>query len=281
MVGVSGGLDSRTLLHVLAETGRTLFVAHFDHGWRKEGREEAAFVRDCARQAGARFFLGKAPPGLKRSENEARKARYAFFSKVAKTTRCPDLVLAHHERDQAETFLLQLFRGGGSGAHGMSPRQDQNGLVLHRPWLDLPLHLIRAYAIAKNLTWREDPTNEDPTFLRNKIRSSLLPWLEAEIRPDIVHHLAQAARILGDEQAWLESLLPAPGLRLSVESLRILPVAAQRRVLRLWLRGQAVADLSFEDIESVRLLLHQVRPAKVNLAQNRFARRTSGELWLC
>jgi tRNA(Ile)-lysidine synthase len=280
LVGVSGGMDSCALLQALVQCGREVSVAHFDHGWRTESKHDADFVRELARAYDAPCFVGRAKRGTKRTENDARDARYVFFERVAKKSRCPDLVLAHHERDQAETLLLQLFRGGGSGARGMRPKQNRGGLTVHRPWLTISHNEIVAYAAAHDLQWREDATNADDQFLRNKIRLRLLPLLETEIRPDIVHRLAVTAQIAAEENDWLESLVPKPALRLSVRNVLALPVAGQRRLLRRWLQEHVIADIGFAEVEALRRLLTERTPAKINLPGNRHARRTAGELWM-
>jgi tRNA(Ile)-lysidine synthase len=108
----------------------------------------------------------------------------------------------HHRRDQAETVLLQLLRGGG-GAARQGMRWSHGGVV--RPLLDTSEEALTAYAEARGLSWRDDPSNREPRYLRNRVRHELLPLLEA-LRPGAVGALARSAALAADDEALLEQL---------------------------------------------------------------------------
>ena len=283
LVAVSGGVDSVALLHALTATGRTPIVLHFDHGWRKESAADSKWVRDQARRYGLKFLTAKMRATAKGPrEADARAARYAFFAKVARSLKTPDLILAHHADDQVETFLLQLLRGSGAAGRGMDPITHRDGLVLHRPWLGLWKKEIIAYARARKLNWREDPTNADTAHRRNRIRRQLLPYLRKLFGPQVEPNLWRAAEIARAESEWLDTLCAAAtnAAELTVKPLRACPVAQQRRTILRWLQSRGVKDISFADVESIRNLLTQREPAKVNLSANRFARRRSGKIFI-
>ena len=283
LVGVSGGIDSVALLHALIATGRRPVVLHFDHGWRRESAADAVWVKKLAASGGLKFITARArnKSGPSR-EADARSARYAFFAKIASRLKIPDLVLAHHADDQVETFLLQLFRGAGSGALGMAPLISREGLVLHRPWLGVWRAEIKSYARLNRLTWREDPTNRDLTHRRNLLRRRILPYLKKQWSPQLLPLLARAAEIARAENEWLEALTsekpPCP--ELSVEELRASPVARQRRLVLRWLQFHHIADIDFRDVEAVRGLALATLPARVNLSRGQFARRNAGRIFL-
>ena len=196
LVAVSGGVDSMVLLRALAATGRKPVVLHFDHGWRTESAADAKWVHDAARRYGLKFVAGKMRPSAKGArEADARAARYAFFARVARKLKTPDLVLAHHADDQVETFLLQLLRGSGAAGRGMDAVTQRDGLVLHRPWLGLWKKEIIAYARKHKLAWREDATNADTRHRRNRIRRQLLPYLRRLFGPRVEKNLWRAAEI--------------------------------------------------------------------------------------
>lgn len=286
LVGVSGGIDSVVLLHALVAAGKQPIVLHFDHGWRgAASAADAKFVTTLAKKWKLKGITAKARATTKKTEQSARAARWEFFAKAATKLRCQDLILAHNADDQVETFLLQLLRGGGSSARGMQSLSTHRALTVHRPWLGVWRKEIAAYAKQHKLRWREDATNRDTHHRRNWLRHRLLPLLQKQFSPDAPQALWRAAEILGAEGDWLTQLVTiskpaAREDRLSVKSLRALPVAHTRRLLRSWMAQHGIGDISFEDVEAVRGLLTQTLPAKVNLSGGKFARRQSGFLFL-
>jgi len=282
LVGVSGGVDSVALLHALIRTGRKPVVLHFDHGWRTESRADAEWVRELAVKWGLKHVAGKMRATKKHREAEARAARYAFFAQTAQRLGLPDLVLAHHADDQVETFLMQLLRGSGAAGRGMDPVSKRNGLVLHRPWLGIWKKEIVAYARKQKLVWRDDATNADTRHRRNLIRRRVLPYLRKQVSPQVTENLLRAAEIQRAESEWLDALCAEAGGQpeLAVKVLRATPLAQQRRTILRWLQGRGVKDISFADVETVRGLLENDIPAKVNLSAGKFARRRSGKIFV-
>jgi tRNA(Ile)-lysidine synthase len=282
LVGVSGGVDSVALLHALVAIGRQPVVLHFDHGWRRESGADAAWVGVLAAGLGLKYAGGKMRSGKKHREAEARTARYAFFAKAARRLRCPHLILAHHADDQVETFLLQLLRGAGAAGRGMEPMAKRDGLVLHRPWLGVWRKEIMVYARREKFAWREDATNRDPRHRRNLIRQTVLPYLRRRLGPAVAENLWRAAEIARGESAWLDELCgaEADGTELAVAALRTAPLARQRRTILRWLQAYGVEDIGFADVESVRGLLEQAKPAKINLAGGKHACRRAGKIFI-
>ena len=284
LAAISGGVDSVALLHALVAAGRKPIVLHFDHGWRQASAADAIWVRDLARKHGLKYLTGKRRPGRKneRREADARAARYRFFAQVARKLRTPHLVLAHHADDQVETFLLQLLRGSGAAGRGMDPITTRDGLTLHRPWLALWKKDIRAYARKKKLKWRDDITNSDTKHRRNLLRHDVLPYLRKKLGPHVEQNLWRAAEIARAESEWLDTLCAdaAQGPELSVKTLRAAPLAQQRRTILRWLQVRAIPDLTFAHVESLRALLTQHAPAKINLPANQHARRRAGKIFI-
>jgi tRNA(Ile)-lysidine synthetase-like protein len=279
LVGVSGGVDSVALLYALLEIGRRPVVLHFDHGWRAQSRADGAWVKKLAQAQGLKFVGGK-KSGLRPREAEARAARYAFFTATARRLGIADLALAHQADDQVETFLLQLFRGSGSGGRGMDPVSQRDGLVLHRPWLGVWRKEILGYARRRRLAWREDETNLDPVHRRNFIRHRLLPYLRRRVSPRVAENLWRAAEIARAEGEWMDFLCGHPAEELSVKNLRADPPGRQRRIIRRWLQTRGVGDIGFAEVEAVRGLVAKAIPAKVNLSAGRFARRRAGKIFV-
>ena len=282
LVGVSGGIDSVSLLHALAATGRKPVVLHFDHGWRKESVGEARWVRDLTKGLGLKFIAGKMKAAKVHREADARRARYAFFAQTAKILGISYLVLAHHADDQVETFLMQLMRGSGAAGRGMDTVSRRDGLVLHRPWLGIWKKEIAAYARKHKLTWHDDATNADTRHRRNLIRHRILPYLQKQIGRQVPESLLRAAEIFRAESEWMDALCAetAGQTEISVKSLCATPLAQQRRTILRWLQARSVKDISFVDVEAVRVLLENIIPAKVNLSAGRFARRREGKIFV-
>jgi tRNA(Ile)-lysidine synthase len=226
LIGVSGGADSVALLDALVQSGYRPRVCHLNHQWRgAESDADAEFVRELA----GKYSLPATIEAQKVAgdEDSARQARLAFFESVAKRTGIHQLALAHTADDQVETFLLRLLRGAGTlGLAGMREERQHGSLRIIRPLLEVRRSEVIDYLKSRQLTWREDASNADRQFLRNRIRHELLPLLERDYNPGIRDVLRRTAEILRAE---------AEGD----------PVAAERRAIR---------QLSFEQVEALRQL---------------------------
>jgi tRNA(Ile)-lysidine synthase len=213
IVAVSGGADSVALLDILAslpELQLKLIVAHLNHSLRgAESDGDEAFVRELAAHYGLPCEVGRADVReLSRLnkvslEEAGREARYAFLYEVAARHRAHAIALAHHADDQAETVLMRLLRGAGaSGLTGIAPKTG-NGLV--RPLLGITRGEIEAYLQARSLAYRTDSSNTDTSFLRNRVRHELLPYL-ATFNPAIRDRLVVTAEALAADEVLLEDI---------------------------------------------------------------------------
>jgi tRNA(Ile)-lysidine synthase len=212
---VSGGADSLALLHAMrtlaGPRGWRLAVVTVDHGLRSGSAADAAFVVDHAKGLGLDARLETLTPAdlephrRAGQEGAARVARYQALWRAAGELGCGWLATGHTLDDQAETVLLQLLRGAGpDGLAGMPVRSGR----LLRPLLWVRRAETRDCCAAVGVGWREDPTNQDPGPLRNRVRQRLLPLLE-ELRPGAAVTLARAAALTADERDWLDPLVAA------------------------------------------------------------------------
>ena len=295
LIGVSGGRDSIALLHWLVNLGYDrLIVCHLNHQLRGQSSDaDARFVQKLAAKYQVGFELGAANVrALARKkkmslETAAREARYSFFSKAAMRRRCHKIFLAHHADDLVETFLLNLIRGAGltglGGMRDVSSRQIHGvDLTILRPLLSIWRSDIDKYVRECHLRFREDATNKNLAPTRNRIRNRIIPYLEKILDRNIRQNLWRTATIAAEEENWLDKEVPdLTNVDLSVPKLRALPVALQRRAILKWLRVQNISGVGFEVIERVRLLLDpNVRTAKVNLPQDRHARRRAKTIFI-
>jgi tRNA(Ile)-lysidine synthase len=220
-------------------------------------------------------------------EAAAREARYAFFAEIARLRNCRTIFVAHHADDLVETFLINLVRGAGNA--GLAAMREVSTRRIHgvdltivRPFLCVWRKEIDDYVSEHRLKFREDATNKNLTPLRNRIRHRIIPYLEKIVGRNIRQNIWRTAMIAADEEKWIESELPdATHAELAVAKLRALPIALQRRTLLKWLRAQHVADIGFDAVERVRSLADRdTRTAKVNLSENRHARRRARKIFL-
>jgi tRNA(Ile)-lysidine synthase len=274
---VSGGADSvallRALLDLRAELGIVLAVAHFNHGLRgAESDADQAFVAELAREHGLEFFVGLADVRdhalLNKLSLEAagRGLRYRWFARLAEAHRLDAIATAHTLDDQAETVLLKFLRGAGTkGLAGIYPAlflddEEQDGVRkarVIRPLLSISRDEVERYLGSLGQSWREDESNLDHRFLRNRVRHELLPMLEREFNPNIRQSLSDSAEIArAEEDYWQRHVEPEIATRAGADGLIIkdfaqLAVALQRRVLKRYAEGQGLA-LDFEHIERLR-----------------------------
>lgn len=297
LVGVSGGRDSIALLHWLHAHGfKKLIAVHLNHRLRTESGEDAAFVQKFARSLGVECIAGNADvPTLAKKrrlsiETAARHARHEFFARTASERVCPRIFLAHHADDQVETFLHNLLRGAGpSGLSGMSivstletrTTSFTETLLIARPLLGTWREEIDAYIAHHELPFREDASNADPRFTRNRLRHSAIPALTAALGRDVRAALLRTTELLRAEDEFLSAQPELRGVpdALQVPLLRAMPLALQRRLIHAWLRRHAIASTGFVEVESVRGLLDS-RGAKVNLPSGLCARRREKRIFI-
>jgi tRNA(Ile)-lysidine synthase len=220
-------------------------------------------------------------------ETAAREARYSFFAEAAKLHRCHTIFLAHHADDLVETFLFNLIRGAGltglAGMRNVSTRGiDGVDLTIVRPLLSVWRSDIDKYVHERHLRFREDATNKTLAATRNRIRNCIIPYLEKILGRNIRQNIWRTAMIAAEEEKWIDNESPDfTNPHVSVPGLRALPVALQRRAVMKWLRTQNISEVGFDVIERVRSLADREAPtAKVNLPQNRHARRRAKTIFI-
>ncbi|MDR3020321.1 MAG: tRNA lysidine(34) synthetase TilS, partial [Treponema sp.] len=189
LAAVSGGADSMAMLAALCASfsKERLFCLHVDHGLRsqEETSGDAALVRDFCERHGVRFGIEAIPPGKIEAfarrkktgiEAAARYYRHRAFSREAARLGGNTLILiAHTKDDMLETALMRVLRGAGSA--GLAAMPSKKGRIV-RPLLSMSRSDVISYLKEKNISWRDDSTNADDIFLRNKIRNRLIPLLD-------------------------------------------------------------------------------------------------------
>ncbi|RPD46858.1 tRNA lysidine(34) synthetase TilS [Hymenobacter sediminis] len=200
LVAVSGGLDSVVLAHVLHKLGVEFAVAHCHFGLRAEEADaDEQFVRKLAKQYEVPYFV-EFFQTKKFAEQEgvstqmaARALRYEWFERIRQTQGFDYIATAHHQRDTAETMLLNLTHGTGlAGLHGIRPKTGH----LVRPLLAVSKPDLYDYVVENRLIWREDASNDSPVYQRNRLRQEVLPVLR-DINPSLDQTMSITAERVG------------------------------------------------------------------------------------
>ena len=262
---VSGGSDSIALLHLCHQLRRLfrwqLHILHFHHGLREESDEEARFVRDLSQRLNLEFHLRTTrdfqseTSGL---QEKARNWRRTEALKLREEIRADSILTAHHAEDQLETWLLKWLRGAHlSGLQGMS-RSDPPFI---RPLLDFRKNMLSDFLKENGFEWREDASNQDSKYMRNRVRNELLPLLRTLSREGIesrIRDLDSQSRLLQKElesqyQIWLEKIGPVSELPISV--IESESEFLQQEILVSFITGKTEIDLSYRQLEKIWTLV--------------------------
>ena len=271
LLALSGGLDSSVLLHLLTAVKQVipfeLHAFHVHHGLSKNADTWAEFCQ-------AQCLLVKVPLQINRVnvdnnaklgiEAAARQLRYDALLNYQINGTVPDFILtAHHQDDQAETLLLQLFRGAGvKGLSAMATIDTSRRLL--RPLLDVSRKSLHAYALQHNIAWCEDESNDDTQYERNFVRHEVMPILEARyvsVKPVLARtaaHLAEANDLL-DALAQLDAKKILQKNSLCVQGLSALDQPRVKNLLRWWFSQNQLAMPTSEHLNEI---IHQLLNAK-------------------
>jgi tRNA(Ile)-lysidine synthase len=288
VVAVSGGADSTALFDALTrlcehhQLNVTVLAAHLNHQLRgEESDADERFVLDMAARAGVAVFTERANIGehaaaaKQNLEATARRLRYDFLLRTAEQNGACLVLTAHTQDDQAETILMRLLRG--AGAEGLRGIQESrplgNHVKLFRPLLSVTRSEVIAHCNYYDLKFRDDSSNLDTNFTRNRIRHELLPLLR-DFNPGIDQTLSRTAELLAQDDDQLCALasesFQSTGERANLEiaPLVALAPAIRRRILRSWLKGWRgdLSRIEMAHIEAIdRLILHGQSGRRIEL----------------
>ncbi len=294
LIGLSGGADSVALMLMLIPAAREhkirLEAVHVNHGLRgAESDEDERFCSALCKKEGIPIYTCKVDLSGRTDEASAREARYAVFRKRYAECGADGLILAHHADDQAETFLMRLLRGAGpDGLECMKADEAVGGIRILRPMLSLRRDDIRNALTTDGIKWREDRSNRDTAYLRNRVRQEVVPVLTG-ITPTAVEKICSAAAFAAEDNTALndraEHILDriSDGRTLDAEALAKEPEAIRKRTLRIWWKreGPLLREhaLNAQQTEALDRLL-DVTKGKVNLPGEMYAVRGQKHLFL-
>ncbi len=308
LVGVSGGADSLSLLHILNELRRerlisfSLYIAHLNHGLRGDSaRGDAEFVQRLAKKMQLPCTVGEVNTDIFRKrrrlsiEDAARHLRYSFLQQLAKRIGALRIALGHNRDDQVETLLLNFLRGTGlDGLTGIKFKRKTGAgeQFIIRPLLETGRTEIEQYCRENGLHPRIDETNLDARFLRNKVRLQLLPYLEEDYNPNIRKGLSRLSYLLSlDHNYLLNAASECLAAIICAEKMNCLELdgekllqeheALQGRILRLAINrllGSVPREVGYNQIRDIlkmcrkgspHAVLHLARGLKVSKSYNR------------
>ena len=265
LIAVSGGQDSlclgKLLLDLSSKWHWYLAIAHCDHQWSTDAGI-ARRVAEVAESWQLPFYL-KTADNLKETEAAARKWRYQALVEIAGEVGFKYIVTGHTKSDRAETLLYNLIRGAGTD--GLAALDWQRSLTkeitLIRPLLNVYRQETLSFCQQFDLPIWFDKVNENNKYARNRIRHSLIPYLQDNFNPQVEKSLAQTAQLLKDDVEYLEAIASKllktakKDNKLSRPVLRNVPLAIQRRAIRQFLPSIIGKQPNFEQIEAVIKLI--------------------------
>ena len=217
VIGVSGGPDSMCLLQALIQIKEKkklnykIYVAHINHGLRKEADGETKYVQDFCAKNNIECFVKKenvekiAKEQKIGTEEAGRELRYGFFEEIKNKTNSNKIAIAHNLNDKVETILMNIIRGTGTnGLTGIEP--IRNNLYI-RPLIEIERKEIEKYCEENKLEPKIDKTNFENIYTRNKVRNLLIPYIKKEFNPNIVDAIDKLSKISTEEQNYLNKLV--------------------------------------------------------------------------
>ncbi len=296
LIAFSGGIDSTALLHLLRELQEewpiTLALGHFNHKLRQNAEKEELFVRNVAEKLALPLYVSSkdvrayAVEHKLNIEEAGRKLRYDFLKDTAKKNGFSKIATGHTKNDQAETFFIRLFRGSGlTGLSGIFPVVDD---LIIRPLLYTKREEIAAYLKHINAEFQVDESNLDRRFLRNRIRSELLPYILKEFDPHLISKIGKVSSLFQEDEFVLKKLadkeLPKAVQRregqifLDMKVLSTFPVGLARRVTREFI-AEIKGDLRRISFESIVSVLDLAEGKEYSLTKNCFLRREQDRIF--
>ena len=293
LCALSGGCDSVSLLFLLHELKEekllTLYAVHVNHGLRESAAQDEAYcIRLCSdlkiplivyREDAAAYAAEK-----RLSVEEAgHTLRYQHFLETARIFDLDTILTAHHRDDQAETLLLNLFRGSGlSGLAGIAPqRKLTEGITLIRPLLSFSRQQLEEYLKEEGVSWREDESNRNEAYSRNYIRNRLLPEIEERF-PNASERIASAASFIREadghlqyeKRMWLQGEDPGITDTLSLSMLKEVEPWLRPLLLQDFFRGNGgPKDIGSVHYEAALALLEKQSGASLSLPGSRILLR--------
>ncbi|MCK4956609.1 MAG: tRNA lysidine(34) synthetase TilS [Candidatus Cloacimonetes bacterium] len=284
LIGFSGGADSTALLTALnslrAKYKISILAAHLNYNLRGEDsiRDEEFVKNFCFSRNISLVIKSVTLDSHSDLENHAREIRFNYFHEVAKLYKINKIAVGHNKQDQAETIIFRLFRGSGyTGLKGILPI---DGTLIH-PLLIFSREEIVKFLESQDISWREDISNQENNYTRNKIRNQLIPWISENLNPNFIDKLSASANIFAETDEILSELSHRKYKQITKKTpdetivLSLKKLISMKSHHNIGLFKQAFAELTgseknfyqnnYEEIESI---LHSEGSKQVMLPEN-------------
>lgn len=197
IIGVSCGVDSMVLLNLALENNLDVVVCHVNHNKRDASIKEEEFIKEYCMKNNIKLEILQFNNEKDNFQNNAREARYNFFYNTALKYKAKTIFTAHHSYDNAESVLINILRGSNLKGYSGITTSSINDILIKRPLISFNKNEIYQYANDNNITFFEDESNNDNTYLRNNIRNNILPILK-EINKDFDSKFTQYSNLLNE-----------------------------------------------------------------------------------
>jgi len=279
-IACSGGIDSMVLMHLCQSTmGNSFYCLHLDHNWREDSILAKEFIENYCKTHSIKF-ISKKLDQIRISEDEGRKARYEFFEEICEANSIDYLLMGHNLNDKIETVLFRITRG--TNIHGLKSiaefRDLNNQCKIYRPLLNLSRDEIEDYARQHSLEYKEDTSNSDIKFARNRIRHNVIPEL-LQINTKLLNNVDKLSRLAEEQDNFINSVAQKELERLGdfpwqIQEFRQLNCAIQRKILELRF---------IENIDFVTSFINSIQEGgfhRINFAKNKFFTIKQKQIWL-
>ena len=272
-IACSGGADSTFLVYlilsVFPELKQKIFLYHFNHNLRgKESEEDQRFVEALGSSLEIKVFCEKRKEIQLHDENSLRNDRIDFFIRQSSLTNTSCLLLGHHGDDVAETMLWRLPRSSSvEGIICPRPVSCQKSVIFLRPLINMSHQEIIYNLSELSIPWREDKSNKDERYLRNRLRKDVVPNWKKSMETDLIKGISRTRRLLQQDSealkfyANIEAKKCISNGEIILEIFNNCPFAIKRRILRSWITSIQPNGFSFEGQEDN--LIKQIVKGKI------------------
>jgi|GEM_PF-3143261 len=277
LLACSGGADSLALLTILHAIDVDFSVCYVEHGLNEETQQAVNYLAELCGALNIDFYEQSIHMSDAEKESNleanARRLRYEALEEVRIKDNADVIATAHHQDDLAETFLINLIRGSGSG--GVSLAKERNNII--RPVLGCRKSQLEALVEYCSLNPIIDPSNAELIFVRNRIRHEAIPLLDEISNRDVTELLVRASQIIKEDSDYIDTVAQIcwPKEEASTKALRELDIVLQKHALRNWIQGMPPSS---EEIERIlKVVNHEIKATQIS--GNRTIRRSGGVLY--
>ena len=250
-VAVSGGCDSMTLLDQCIKKGMDIIVAHVNYQKRESAWRDEEIVRDFCKLHHVPFFVKYCDPKYKGNfQAYARKFRYEFFKELCETYHCNSVLVAHHQDDLLETYMMQKQRKSIPFIYGLANKVKHHGVLIERPILYMTKKECYEYCHENHIPYGEDESNFTNDYLRNKLRNEVISSWDIEKRLEVLNEIKKLNEDKKEYQNMIQNIVNELGDDILIEKFKKIKYPCD--VLRMWLNHHNVGyDISDRRLQKI------------------------------